>query len=320
MNRREFIKQTASAAAASLAIGGGVLILGKRGLAAGKTIPEIYQPKNYRIQIDPDKPILAAAQGKDWRKATAAAIECLGGIGAFIVKGDYVCIKPNIGWDRTPELGADTHPDIIAELTSLCFKAGAAKVVIIDVPCNSPDRTYNRSGIKAAAEAEGATVVMADSNYLQEIDFGPESLGRWQVLKPVLECNKLINVPVIKHHSLSGITAAMKNWLGALSGPRNRLHQGIDDNMAELGRLFQPSLIIADATRVLQRNGPTGGRIEDVITYNTVVASIDQVAADSYVTRFLNKKPADFAYLKIAQDKGVGAMELPRAKLAEIEI
>lgn len=320
MNRREFIKQTASAAAASVVVGGGVLLLGNRGEAAGKSSAGIYQPKKYQVAAIPDKPVMAVVKDKNWRQATATAIATIGGMGAFIAKGDYVCIKPNIGWDRTPEQGADTHPDIIAELTNLCFKAGAAKVVIIDVPCNSPDRTYNRSGIKAAAESEGAQVLMPDSNQLQDIDFGPESLGEWQALKPILECDKLINVPVVKHHSLSGITAAMKNWLGALDGPRNRLHQNINDNVAELGRLFPATLTIEDATRVLQRNGPTGGRIDDAIVYNTVIASTDPVAADAYSTRFLKRKPADFSYLKTSQEKGLGSVELPANKIAEIGI
>ena len=319
MDRREFIKQTAKAIAASAVIGGGTLLLGSRQddeAGASKT----YNLKHYRIETDPDKPLLVSAKGTNWGQATAAAVAALGGIEAFITKGDNVCLKPNIGWDRTPELGANTHPDVVAEMIRLCHKAGAGKVVVVDVTCNNASRTYNRSGIKAASEAEGAEVLMANDNLFAEVDFGMAGLGKWQVLKPILECDKLINMPVVKHHSLSGMTAALKNWFGALTGPRNRLHQGIDENLVELGKLFQPTLTIADATRVLQRNGPTGGRIDDVITYNTIVASTDQVAIDSYVTRFLSKKPDDFPFIGMADKQGIGMSNPPANRIAEIEV
>ncbi len=319
MKRREFIVQSAKAAAATAVIGGGVWLLGNR-RDEDDIISKIYSPKNYSVDIDPSHPLLVAAKGKDWRAITTAAIMALGGIGAFVSKGDYVCIKPNIGWDRTPELGANTHPDVVSELVELCLKAGAGRVVVIDVTCNSARRTYNRSGIKEAAEQSGAEVIIAGDNDFTEVDFGLESLGKWQVLKPILECDKLFNVPVVKHHGLSGMTGAMKNWFGALTGPRNRLHQGIDMNLAELTRLFPATLTIEDATRVLQRNGPTGGRIDDVITHNTIIASTDQVAADAYATRFLSKQPSDFGYIALGQEMGLGNAKPTPDKIAEIEI
>jgi uncharacterized protein (DUF362 family) len=263
---------------------------------------------------------MAIAKGKDYRKAVSSAVAVLGGIEVFVEKGDYVCLKPNIGWDRSPQQGADTHPDIVAELTRLCFKAGAGIVVVVDVTCNAPERCYSRSGIKDAAKAEGAEVIIPNDSHFEYVDFGRNSLGKWRVLKPVLECDKLINVPVVKHHSLCGLTASMKNWLGVLTGPRNRLHQDIHYNVAELAYLFQPTLTIVDATRVLQTNGPQGGRLEDLVIYDSVVASTDQVAAEAYVTRFLNKKPTNFPFIEIAEKKGVGISQLPDDKVAEIGV
>ncbi|MCP4580252.1 MAG: DUF362 domain-containing protein [candidate division Zixibacteria bacterium] len=319
MKRRNFIKQTATATAASIVVGGGILLLGSRDGQSNDQL-DIYKPKAWRVPLDPNRPVLAAAKGKDWRLATAAAIGALGGIETFIKAGDIVCIKPNIGWDRTPQLGANTHPDVVAELIHLCLAAGAGKVIVVDVTCNDSNRTYNRSGIKAASEAEGAEVIIAGDSHYAKVDFGTESLGLWKVLKPILECDKLINVPVVKHHSLSGMTAGMKNWFGAITGPRNLLHQNINENIAELGRLFQPTLTVEDATRVLQRNGPTGGRVDDVNTYDSVIASTDQVAADSYVTRYLSLNPDKFPYLGMAEEMGLGLITPPPDKIAEIEV
>jgi uncharacterized protein (DUF362 family) len=319
MKRRNFIKQTASAAAASIVAGGGILLLGNR---SGQAYDhqQKYQLKDWRVPDDTNRPILASAKGGNWRKATAAAIGALGGMEAFIKSGDNVCIKPNIGWDRTAQMGANTHPDVVAELIRLCLAAGADKVVVVDVTCNAANRTYNRSGIKAASETEGAKIIIPGESNFAKVDFGAESLGIWKVLKPILECDKLINVPVVKHHSLSGMTAGMKNWFGAISGPRNLLHQNINENIAELARLFKPTLIVSDATRVLQRNGPTGGRVDDVITFDTVIASTDQVASDSYVTRYLSLDSDRFPYLKMAEEMGVGQIAPPSDKIAEIEV
>jgi uncharacterized protein (DUF362 family) len=319
INRREFIKQTATAGAASIFIGGGVLALGSRRKKSA-AILSIYQPKKYRVAAGSRYPTLAAVRGTDSRQAVVSAITLIGGIETFIAMNDNVVIKPNIGWDRTPELGANTNPDVIAELTRLCLLAGASKVTVIDISCNDPERCYNRSGIKAAAQAEGAGVLIPNDSLFAEVDFGDQSLGRWQVLKPILECDKLINAPVVKHHSLSGMTAGMKNWLGALTGPRNRLHQNIGENIAELARLFQPTLTIVDATRVLYRNGPTGGRLDDVKAFNTIAASTDQVAAEAYATRFLNKDIADFPYIGITEKMGLGKAVLSSAEIAEVEV
>jgi uncharacterized protein (DUF362 family) len=319
MKRREFIKQTARAAAGAAIIGGGIFYLGKRNSGEVKA-STVYQPKNWRVNRSPDKPILAAVKNPDWSMATVTAIGALGGIESFVAKGDYVCLKPNIGWDRTPQMGADTNPDVVAELVRLCLAAEAAKVVVVDVSCNSPNRTFNRSGIKEAAQKAGAEVIIPNDGSFTDVDFGPDSLGQWQVLKPILECDRLINVPIVKHHSLSGMTASMKNWFGALTGPRNKLHQNINDNLVELCRLFQPTLTVLDATRVLQRNGPTGGNLADVITYNTVIASTDQVAADAYATRYLKLKPSDFSYIKMAEEAGLGVINPSKEKIAEIEV
>ena len=317
MNRRDFIK----ASAAAVLTTGGVFLLGSRHSLSARRPANLNTlwPKNFRVSGDPSRPILSAVKSKDYRLATALALTPLGGIEAFIKKGDKVCIKPNIGWDRTAEQGANTHPLIVAELASLCFKAGAARVWVADVTCNAAERTYNRSGIKAAAEAEGARVIMPDDSQLVEVDFGGDSLGRWPVLRPILEADKLINVPVIKHHGLANATGALKNWFGAISGPRNRLHQDIENSVAELGLLFQPTLTVVDATRVLQRNGPQGGRIDDLIIHDFVFASTDQVAAEAYAVRFLNRKPEDFPFIRIAQEKGVGRMDWPSEKLVFAE-
>ncbi len=320
MDRRAFIKESIKAAAAITLTTGGVLILGTRKSGKATAGGKSFAPKDYRVPDNPSLPLLAAIKSESYSIAVAEAVLALGGMERFVAKGDRVFVKPNIGWDRTPEQGANTNPEIVAEICRLCHKAGAEEVIVGDVTCNSPERTYNRSGIKEAAAKQGASVVLITESELMEVDFGDESLGRWPIIRKIIECDKLINVPVVKHHSLSGMTAGMKNWFGALAGPRNKLHQNIDFSIAELARLFKPTLTIQDATRVMQKGGPTGGRPDDLVAYHSVVVSTDPVAAESYVCRYLNKKPDDFRFIKLAADRGLGDMNPPGGRTVVREI
>ncbi len=132
-----------------------------------------------------------------------------------------------------------------------------------------------------------------------------EALGTWTIFyTPMGTADKVIGLPAIKDHNLGGGSMAMKNWYGLLGGRRNQFHQAIHDVISDLGYMVSPTLVIADARRVLMRNGPTGGRIDDVKQANTVVAGVDQVAMDAWCyENLLERDPATLTYLQYAQDK-----------------
>ena len=112
----------------------------------------------------------------------------------------------------------------------------------------------------------GAEVVLPQPRFFKKADLGGEVLGEWPVLEPFLDADRLINVPIAKHHSLTGVTLGMKNWYGLIGGDRNRLHQRIHESLVDLTGFAKPTLTIMDAWRVLMRNGPTGGSEDDVET------------------------------------------------------
>ena len=173
-------------------------------------------------------------------------------------------IKPNIAWDRTPEQAANTNPELVAEVVRQCWQAGAKRVIVTDVSCNEPRRCFQRSGIQAAARAEGAEVILPDPELFREVEMGGVVLKSWPVFTPFLEADKVINLPIAKHHGLTGATLGMKNWYGILGGQRNRLHQQIHQSLADLASFMLPTLTVMDCYRILLRNGPTGGNLEDV--------------------------------------------------------
>jgi len=255
-------------------------------------------------------PHLVVVQGGEPRALVQRALSDLGGMGRFVSHQDVVVIKPNIAWDRTPEQAANTNPEVVAEVVRQCWHAGAKRVIVTDVSCNEPRRCFHRSGIQAAALAEGAEVILPDPEMYREVDMGGVVLKSWPVFTPFLEADKLINLPIAKHHGLVGVTLGMKNWYGILGGERNRLHQQIHQSLADLANFMLPTVTLLDGYRILLRNGPTGGNLEDVALKKTMVAGTDPVALDAYVAKaWWDLDPEKLPYLQMAEALGLGTVD-----------
>src|SRR5579872_77451 len=271
--------------------------------------------RGHAIAADPALPEMAIIQGEDPAQLARQAVEELGGMRRFIARGDVVLVKPNIGWDRTPEQAANTNPDVVAEIVRQSFNAGAKRVIVADVSCNDPRRCFQRSGIAAAAQASGAEVILPDLSRFKEVDLQGEILRAWQVFDPFLNVDKIINIPIAKHHALTGTTLGMKNWYGILGGQRNQLHQKIHESLVDLAGFVRPTLTIIDCYRILLRNGPTGGNLEDVLLKKTLLASTDPVAIDAYAAKaYWNIDVDALPYLKLAAKRGLGTYEFERLR------
>jgi uncharacterized protein (DUF362 family) len=275
--------------------------------------------RDHRVAADPHWPKLTVAQyamGADSiaksgepRALVAKAIEDLGGMRRFVARQDVVVVKPNIAWDRTPEQAANTNPELVAEVVKQCWAAGAKRVIVTDVSCNEPRRCFMRSGIQAAARAEGAEVILPNQDMFREVELDGVVLKTWPVYTPFLEADRVINLPIAKHHELTGCTLSMKNWYGILGGQRNRLHQQIHQSLVDLANFMLPTLTILDCYRVLLRNGPTGGNLEDVALKKTVVAGTDPVALDAWAAKaYWNLDPEHLPYLGLAERRGLGTV------------
>jgi len=292
-----------------------------------RPIPEQAQKarRDHRVAADAEWPQMTVAQfstemnasgevpmakAAEPRALVAQALANLGGIGRFVSKQDVVVLKPNIAWDRSPEQAANTNPELVAEVVRQCWLAGARRVIVTDVSCNEARRCFQRSGIMAAARAEGAEVVLPDPDNFREVDLGGVVLKNWPVFAPFLEADKVINLPIAKHHMLTGATLGMKNWYGILGGQRNRLHQQIHQSLADLASFMLPTLTLMDCYRVLVRNGPTGGNPEDVQLKKTIVAGTDPVAIDAYVAKaYWNLDAEQMPYLAMAAERGLGTVD-----------
>lgn len=286
---------------------------------SGAAEREKPQTRDYRLGDDDAAPQLVIARNEaDPAALVAKALAAMGGMKRFVSRGDVVVVKPNIGWDRTPIHAANTNPTVVAEVVRQCFDAGASRVVVTDASCNEPNRCFQRSGIWKSAYDVGAEVLIPAAHRFRSMRLRGEVLDDWPVYTPLVNADKVINVPIAKHHNLARYTGAMKNWYGALGGRRNRLHQNIDLSIADLAHFMQPTLTIVDAYRVLLRNGPQGGNVADGKELRTVIASVDQVAADAFACTLIGRTAAEIPYLAMGQERGLGTTDWQSLRRSEV--
>ncbi len=253
------------------------------------------------------------------RRLTEEALKAVGGLGRFVNKGDVVWVKPNIGWDRTPEQAANTHPEVVKTIIRLCLEAGAKAVKVGDNTCNDAQKSYKNSGIEAAAKEAGAEVVYLDKNRFAEVKIGGKRLDTIPLYPEIMECNLIISCPVAKHHSSTRMTACMKNFMGVIEN-RKKFHQDLPYCIADLTAFLKPRIAVLDATRILTAHGPTGGDLADVKVMNTVAAGIDLVALDAFAAELLGNDPAQIGTIVVGQEYGLGKKDYKSLNLKELEI
>jgi len=263
---------------------------------------------------------LILAAGKDPYTNTVKAVESMGGMERFVKKDSVVVIKPNMAWDRTPEQAANTDPEVISALVDLSYKAGAKRVNIFEITCNEARRCYERSGIKLAAQEKGAKVYFADTWNVVKAKYDYKSqMEDWPILRDAVECDTFINVPVLKHHSLTGLTLSMKNLMGVCGGRRGLIHFNIGRKLVELTDFISPDLTVIDAHRVLVRNGPSGGNLEDVVTMDKLIVATDPTLADAYAAKLAGYDPLDIPYIKEAVQGNFGNINIEDANILELK-
>jgi uncharacterized protein (DUF362 family) len=271
----------------------------------------------------PYPPDIAVARGGDPETMVRRVIASLGGMNRFVPSGANVIIKPNICVAyHTYEYAATTNPWVVAALVKMVLEAGAKSVKVMDYPFGgSAQEAYSISGIQEQVLAAGGEMIPISS-----IKFIPTTLPNGQALKnckifdDVLKADVLINVPIAKDHGLALLTLGMKNLMGVIHD-RPALHGNLGQNLADLGAFLRPSLTVIDGVRILTANGPTGGNLDNVRQKDTIIASMDIVAADSYAAKTLfDFPPENLTYIQAGVKNGLGRSDLENMKVEEINV
>ncbi len=264
---------------------------------------------------------LILAHGSDPYKNTVKAVEKMGGMGKFVSKGDTVVVKPNIAWDRSPAQAANTDPQVVAAIVEMAYKAGAKRVNVFDVTCNNERRCYDNSGIAQAARDKGANVYFPDHWNVVKAHFPEKSpMENWPIIKDAVDCDVFINVPVLKHHSLNRLTLSMKNLMGVCSGTRGMMHVDLGRKLVDVTGFIDPDLTIIDATRYLDKHGPSGGNLSDVQKLDKIIVSTDPTLADTFAARMVGVEPMNVPNIKNAIERKIGNSDIANADIVKIEV
>ena len=159
------------------------------------------------------------------------------------------------------------------------------------------EQAYEMSGIKEQVEAAGGEMAYMLSDHFVPTD-NPDCrrIEKDRVYDDILKADVLINVPIAKQHGSSQAHPGDEEPDGCDLEPQ-RLHTDLGQCIADLNALVRPQLTVIDAVRILTAYGPTGGSLSYVKKLDTVIASPDIVAADSYAACLFGLKPEDLAYI-----------------------
>lgn len=267
---------------------------------------------------------LVAVKGGEPEVMFDKAIQSFGGMQAFIKKGQKVVVKPNIGWDASPERASNTNPNLVKRIVKACYEAGAKEVYVFDNTCDNWTSCYKNSGIEKAVKDAGGKLVGGNSKgYYQPINVvRGKRLKDALVHELILESDVFINVPVLKNHGGADMSIAMKNLMGIVWDRgywhRNDLHQCI----ADFATWRKPTLNIVDAYRVMMKNGPKGVSVADVLTMKQLLISPDMVAIDAAATKIWDpgKEPSSVKYISIAHEMKAGNMNLAQLRINRIKL
>jgi uncharacterized protein (DUF362 family) len=306
MKRRDFLKKSAGA-----------------GLAAGAALSLGGYDKLWTAKPGFAKYDMVALMGGTPEAMFDLGIQELGGMSTYVLKGQKVLVKPNIGWDVVPELAANTNPKLISRIIEHCFKAGAKEVYVFDHTCDNWVNCYRNSGIEKAAKSAGAKVVPGNSeNYYQQVDIpGGVKLKSAKVHEILLDTDVFINVPVLKDHNSTRMTACLKNMMGVVWDRgywhSNNLNQCIADYA-----LYEkkPALNVIDCYNVMVKHGPMGVSKEDIVQMKTQIITSDWVAGDAAAAKMLGVEIEKIEYIAIAHKMGLGNMKLESLNIQRIKM
>jgi uncharacterized protein (DUF362 family) len=310
LTRRDFLKRVGYASALALAAGGlGLALYDPKGPTPAEKQKVLTGLGDFRVPaLAKERGKMAIVRGTDRKVMAEQGIKALGGMEFFIQKGDRVLLKVNAAFATPASLGATTNPETLAAVAHLCFKAGAAQVLVTDNPINNPDSCFEISGLAGAAQATGARVIGPNAALFSPLSLpGGQLIRNWPVMAGVFPgVNKVIVVSPVKDHQRARASMTLKNLYGFLGGRRNVFHQDINGIITELAQLLKPTLCVLDGTVSMITNGPTGGSLSDLKETGTMVISTDPVAADAVGVELLGRSLSDVPYLSMAQAAGAG--------------
>lgn len=260
-------------------------------------------------------------QDSDIARRVESCVSLLGGMEKFVGPGDTVFIKPNLVYAEPPPYTTDLAT--IKALVTMAKRAGARSVFVGDAP-SSAERQAKGLTLRAvlekiplaqAVEGAGGTICYLDENEVADVNI-PDSLiyRKAKIYKPILDCDKIITVPVLKTHFLTDVTLGIKCLYGAVGlEDRKKFHRDdLHQKLVDLLSLLRPCLTVIDASIAMEGFGPKAG---SAVKMNVTLAGSDVVATDSVACHLIGVDPMKVDHIRIAHSKGFGEANLHKIKV-----
>lgn len=244
--------------------------------------------------------------------AVKRAVDLIGGIDTFVKSGMKVLLKPNLLSARVPEDAVDTHPEVVRAVVRLVKSAGAVPY-IGDSPGGygkNIDEVFEKSGIKRIAEEEDVELKrFTASRFVNGIP----------AARQIFDSDRVISIPKFKTHSITVLTAAIKNMFGAVVGlykaqchSRAPKEEDFSRIIAKVYSIARPHLTIVDGIIAMEGDGPSSGVIRQM---NLIMAGEDAVAIDSCLAKIMGVEPLDILVTKEAYEAKLGEADLSKIEV-----
>lgn len=261
------------------------------------------------------------------QRAVDRIFDDLGGVNKIVNKGDRVFLKLNLVMRKGPEIAATTHPAVVEAVAKRLVGAGA-KVIIGDSPGGPYSKVllqgiYKICGIEKAAVNSGAELNFdcSEAEYPH-----PEGLilKRFTLIKPMMDCDRIITISKLKTHGMAMYTGAVKVMFGAIPGVlKAEYHYRMPDlknftNMlVDICTLTKPALSIIDGVVGMEGEGPTGGT---PIKSGVILASENPYELDVAGAYLMGIKPLDVPTVQRCRERGLISGEMEDVEISGDDI
>lgn len=218
-----------------------------------------------------------------------------------------IVLKPNLVTDSTPEQGATTHKGVLSGAIQYLQDNGFYDIEMCEGSWvgTRTQRAYNLVGYQEICEEYNVPFFDLKNDETRSKE---TPIGRISICKKILDCDYLIDLPVLKGHGQTLITCAMKNLKGCIPDhEKRRFHsEGLHAPIAALNSVLKPNLIIVDSICGDLDFEEGGTPVET----NRMYMGFDAVQIDAYGCKLMGLEIKDVPYISYGETWGAGSTEI----------
>jgi len=218
-----------------------------------------------------------------------------------------VALKPNLVIAKPASSGATTSPYVVAGTIEFLKDCGVTDITVMESSWagESTERAWQVCGYRELERKYGIRLLDLKNDRTRSISVAGMKI---EICESPLECDRLINMPVLKGHCQTVMTCALKNLKGCIpDNEKRRFHSiGLHRPIAALNMAIRPDLILVDALCGDITFEEGGNPLE----MNLLIAGRDPVKVDAYGASLMGISPSEVEHLCLAEELGVGSSEI----------